>query len=55
LDAVRGILMGTPTLLPLVAEIGLMLGFMVLMTWLGLWVFRKLERYVSQKGTLGQH
>jgi ABC-2 type transport system permease protein len=55
LDAVRGLLLRTLTLLPLAAEIGLMLGFMVVMTALGLWVFRKLERHVRQTGTLGQH
>jgi ABC-2 type transport system permease protein len=55
LDAMRGLMLRTPTLLPLAAEVGLMLGFMLVMIALGLWVFRKLELRVRQKGTLGQH
>jgi len=55
LDAIRGLLLRTPTLLPLPVEVGLMLVFMVVMIVLGLWVFRRLELRVQQKGTLGQH
>jgi ABC-2 type transport system permease protein len=55
LDAIRGLLLTTPTLLPLWAEIGLMALFMVLMTILGLWVFSLLERWVRRRGTLSQH
>jgi ABC-2 type transport system permease protein len=54
-DAARGWLLGTPTLLPLGWEIGVMLVFMVLMLVLGWWAFSALERRVRQKGTLGQH
>lgn len=55
LDAIRGLLLGTRTLLPLAAELGLMLGFMVAMIALGWATFSALERRVRQRGTLGQH
>ncbi len=55
LDAVRGILLNTPTLFPLGLEIALLVAFMVLMLWLGAWAFNKLERQVRKWGTLGQH
>jgi ABC-2 type transport system permease protein len=54
-DAVRGWLLGTKTLMPLVTESLLMVVFMVLMLWVGTWVFKLLERRVRMKGTLGQH
>ncbi len=54
-DAVRGLLLGTRTLLPTVVELGLMLIFMVVMIAVGLRVFANLERRVRQRGTLGQH
>ncbi len=54
-DAVRGLLLGTYTLLPTSLEIGLMIVFMVIMIMLGLRVFAALERRVRQRGTLGQH
>ncbi len=54
-DAVRGLLLGTRTLLPTMLEIGLMIVFMVVMIALGLRVFATLERRVRQRGTLGQH
>lgn len=55
LDAIRGLLLGTRTLLPLGTEITLTLGFMVLLIGLGWAAFRALERRVRQKGTLGQY
>lgn len=55
LDAVRGWLLHTPTLLPLSGEIALLLVFMFVMIAFGLWVFRRLERHVRVLGTLGQH
>ncbi len=55
LDAVRGLLLGTNTLLPLAAELGLLLGFMVVMIALGIAAFTALERRVRSRGTLGQH
>jgi ABC-2 type transport system permease protein len=54
-DAARGWLLGTPTLLPMGWEIGVMLIFMVLMLVLGWGAFSALERRVRQRGTLGQH
>ena len=55
LDAVRGTLLKTPTILPLRWELVLLVVFMVVMLWLGTWAFRSLERRVRQLGTLGQH
>ncbi len=43
------------TLLPLPAEIALLLGFMVALLALGWAAFTLLERRVRQRGTLGQH
>ncbi len=54
-DAVRGLLLGTNTLLPIVVEYIIMLIFMVIMIAVGLLAFRRLERYVRQRGTLGTH
>lgn len=54
-DAVRGLLLGTRTLLPTTIEFDLMLIFMVVMIALGLRVFAALERRVRIRGTLGQH
>jgi ABC-2 type transport system permease protein len=54
-DAVRGWLLGTRTLIPLLAEFLLLIVFMFAMIWLGSSVFRRLERRVRMKGTLGQH
>jgi ABC-2 type transport system permease protein len=55
MDAARGFLINTRTLLPLQLEIALLLVFMVLMLWFGSWVFQKLEKRVRTLGTLGQH
>lgn len=54
-DAARSILLKTRTLLPIQYEFGLLALFMVVMTWVGLKVFTRMERTVRQKGTLGQH
>ena len=54
-DAVRGILLSTNTLLPIILEYVVMLVFMVAMIAIGLLAFRRLERYVRQRGTLGMH
>ena len=54
-DAARGWLIGTQTLLPLGVEVVLLIAFMFLMMSLGLLAFRRLERRVRQKGTLGQY
>ncbi len=54
-DAVRGILLNTNTLLPIILEYIVMLAFMGVMIAVGLLAFRRLERYVRQRGTLGMH
>jgi ABC-2 type transport system permease protein len=54
-DAIRGVLLNTDTLLPIILEYIVMLVFMVAMIAIGLLAFRRLERYVRQRGTLGMH
>jgi ABC-2 type transport system permease protein len=54
-DAVRGWLLGTRTLLPIGTEIIILLAFMAAMIFIGLLVFKDLERRVRIRGTLGQH
>ncbi len=54
-DAVRGLLLGTNTLLPILLEYIVMLIFMAAMIAIGLLAFRRLERHVRQRGTLGMH
>ncbi len=55
LDAVRGWLLHTKTLLPLNVEISCSLHPCSLMLWFGGWVFYRVERRVRTLGTLGQH
>ena len=55
LDAVRGWLLQTKTILPLGAEIILLIVSMFLMLWLGASIFYRVERRVRTLGTLGQH
>lgn len=55
LDAVRGILLKTNTLLPINVEVILLIVFMVVMLWFGGWFFYRVERQVRTLGTLGQH
>ena len=55
LDAVRGFLLQTETLLPLPVEIAILIVFMFVMVWFGAWVFHRVERRVRTLGTLGQH
>ena len=55
LDAVRGYLLKTPTILPIHWELILLVVFMAIMLWLGSWAFNSLERRVRKLGTLGQH
>ncbi len=54
-DAVRGILLKTNTLLPIYAEVVLLIVFMLIMLWFGAWFFYRVERRVKTLGTLGQH
>jgi len=55
LDAVRGLLLRSDTLLPIQVEIGILIVFMFVMLWFGAWVFQRVERRVRTLGTLGQH
>ena len=55
LDAARARLLGTTPLLPVRVEVLVIVAFMFVMTWLGMVVFRGLERRVRQRGTLGTH
>lgn len=55
LDAVRGWLLHTKTILPINVEIGLLVVFMFVMLWFGSWIFYRVERRVRTLGTLGQH
>ncbi|HUE99152.1 MAG TPA: ABC transporter permease [Anaerolineales bacterium] len=55
LDAVRGLLLQTQTILPINVEITLLIVFMFVMLWFGSWVFYRVERRVRTLGTLGQH
>lgn len=55
LDAVRGFLLQSETLLPLQVEIAILIVFMFVMVWFGAWVFHRVERHVRTLGTLGQH
>ncbi len=54
-DAVRGIMLGTKTLLPLATEQLILVLFMVVMTVLGAMVFKVIERYCRRMGTIGYH
>lgn len=55
MDAVRGWILKTNTILPLRVEIALLIVFMFVMLWFGSWVFYRVERQVRTLGTLGQH
>jgi ABC-2 type transport system permease protein len=55
LDAIRGVLLNTDTLLPIILEYIILLISMVAMIAIGLLAFRRLERSVRQRGTLGMH
>jgi ABC-2 type transport system permease protein len=55
LDAARGLLLKTNTLLSIGAEVILLIIFMFSMLWLGSWIFYRVERRVRTLGTLGQH
>lgn len=55
LDAVRGFLLKTNTLLPIPAEIAILVLSMFVMLWVGAQIFYRVERRVRTLGTLGQH
>jgi ABC-2 type transport system permease protein len=55
LDAVRGFLLKTNTLMPINMEITILIVFMFVMLWGGAQIFYRVERRVRKLGTLGQH
>jgi ABC-2 type transport system permease protein len=55
LDAVRGFLLKTETLLPLPVEVAILIVCMFALLGFGAWVFNRVERRVRTLGTLGQH
>jgi ABC-2 type transport system permease protein len=55
LDAVRGWILQTETILPIRVEILLLVVSMFVMLGVGSWVFYRVERRVRTLGTLGQH
>lgn len=55
LDAVRGFLLKTNTLMPIKTEITILIVFMFVMLWGGAQIFYRVERRVRTLGTLGQH
>ena len=55
LDAARGLLLKTNTLLSIGVEVILLIVFMFVMLGLGSWIFYRVERKVRMLGTLGQH
>jgi ABC-2 type transport system permease protein len=55
LDAARGLLLKTNTILSIGTEIALLIIFMFIMLWFGSWIFYRVERRVRTLGTLGQH
>jgi ABC-2 type transport system permease protein len=55
LDAARGLLLKTNTLLSIGAEVVLLIVFMFVMLWFGSMIFFRIERRVKALGTLGQH
>jgi len=55
LDAIRGLLLKTNTLMPINIEIIILIVFMFVMLWGGAQIFYRVERRVRKLGTLGQH
>lgn len=54
-DAIRGMLLGTRTLLPIPQEIAILLLFMMITVPLGYLLFKRIERRCKQLGTLSMH
>ena len=54
-DAIRALLLGVRPLLALHYEIAILIGFMAVMTPLGYFVFKRIERYCQMRGTLNMH
>jgi ABC-2 type transport system permease protein len=54
-DVVRGLLIGSRTLLPIPYEIAILLLFMAITVPGGYFIFRRVERRIKRLGTLGMH
>jgi ABC-2 type transport system permease protein len=54
-DALRGTLLNTRTILPLPTEMAISVGFMLVMTVLGAYVFDRVERHCKTLGNLALH
>lgn len=54
-DVIRGLLIGTKTLLPIPYEMTILLLFMLVTLPTGYAIFRRVERRIKQLGTLGMH
>ncbi|MGQ0548164.1 MAG: ABC transporter permease [Armatimonadota bacterium] len=54
-DGIRHVLLGTTSILPFWAEVGILAAFMVVMVFLGHTSFRLADRRVRRLGTLSQH
>jgi len=55
LDSVRGLLLGTKTILPIAYELLVMVAFAVLLPLVGVLIFKKLEKDVMRKGGVGAY
>lgn len=55
LDSIRGILLGTKTLLPMSVEQLILIGFMFIGTGIGYLVLKKVETYCKTIGNIGHH
>lgn len=54
-DVLRGILLNTNTLLPINLEIGIIMGFMIVGTFTGYKILKRVERYCKTVGNIGFH
>mgnify|MGYP002624513353 FL=1 len=54
-DAIRGLLMGTTTLLPIEYEVGILILFMLITVPGGYLIFKAIERRAQRLGTLSMH
>ena len=54
-DVLRGILLDTNTLLPINLEIGIIMGFMIVGTFVGYKILTKVERHCKTVGNIGFH
>jgi len=55
IDAIRGILLNTRTILPINIEIGILVTFMLIGTFVGYKILKKVERHCKTVGNIGFH